>query len=59
VLAFLAQAFGDLGFPPAEAYLRGRILLSANIAPILSDDKSRRSVFKRTLEILVSSGGSD
>ncbi len=57
VLAFLAQAFGDLGFPPAEAYLRGRILLSANIAPILSDDKSRRSVFKRTLEILVSSGG--
>lgn len=58
VLAFLARAFEDLGFAPAEAYLRGRILLSANIAPILSDGKSRRSVFKRTLEILVSSGGS-
>lgn len=54
VLAFLTQAFEDLGFPSAEASLRARILLSANIAPILtSDGKSRRSVFKRTLEILV------
>jgi len=60
VLAFLAQAFEDLGFSPAEASLRARILLSANIAPLLtSDGKSRRSVFKRTLEILVSSSNSD
>ncbi|MFO1107959.1 MAG: TetR/AcrR family transcriptional regulator [Bradyrhizobium sp.] len=60
VLAFLAQAFNDLGFAPAEADLRARILLSANIAPILTPGgKSRRSVFKRTLEILVGSAGSD
>jgi hypothetical protein len=56
VLAFLTQAFEDLGFSAAEAALRARILLSANIAPILTaDGKSRRSVFKRTLEILVNS----
>jgi len=56
VLAFLAQAFEDLGFSAVESSLRARILLSANIAPILtSDGKSRRSVFKRTLEILVNS----
>jgi len=54
VLAFLAQAFEDLGFSPGEASLRARILLSANIAPLLtSDGKSRRSAFKRTLEILI------
>lgn len=59
VLDFLTQAFGDLGFPPSEANLRARILLSANIAPILTPHgKSRRNVFKRTLEILVGSGGS-
>jgi AcrR family transcriptional regulator len=60
VLAFLAQAFEDLGFSSAEASLRARILLAANIAPILtSDGKSRRHAFKRTLEILVNSSSSD
>jgi AcrR family transcriptional regulator len=58
VLAFLAQAFQDLGFPPAEASLRARILLSANIAPLLTaDGRSRRNFFKRTLEILVGADG--
>lgn len=55
VLAFLARAFEDLGFSPAEGSLRARILLSANIAPFLtSGGKSRRNLFKRTLEILSS-----
>jgi AcrR family transcriptional regulator len=58
VLAFLAQAFQDLGFPPTEASLRARVLLSANIAPLVTaDGKSRRSFFKRTLEILVGADG--
>jgi AcrR family transcriptional regulator len=53
VVAFLTRAFEDLGFSSAEASLRARILLSANIAPFLtSDGKSRRNLFKRTLEIL-------
>ena len=56
VLAFLSKAFEDIGFATTEASLRARILLAANIAPLLTaDGKSRRSVFKRTLEILVSS----
>ncbi|MGB3866971.1 MAG: TetR/AcrR family transcriptional regulator [Xanthobacteraceae bacterium] len=54
VLAFLTRAFEDLGFPASEASLRARILLSTNIAHILtSDGKGRRIAFKRTLEILV------
>jgi hypothetical protein len=58
VLAFLAQAFEDLGFAPAEASLRARILLSVNIAPLLtSNEKSRRSYFRRALEILVAPNG--
>jgi hypothetical protein len=53
VLAFLSDAFHDLGFASEEASLRARILLSVNIARLLtSDGKSRRSFFKRTLEIL-------
>ncbi len=53
VLAFLSDAFHDLGFAAEEASLRARILLSVNIARLLtSDGKSRRSFFKRTLEIL-------
>jgi AcrR family transcriptional regulator len=55
VLAFLSDAFEDLGFAPEEASLRARILLSVNIARLLtSDGKSRRSFFKRTLQILIS-----
>jgi AcrR family transcriptional regulator len=58
VLAFLAQAFEDIGFSPAEAILRSRILLSVNIAPLrTSSEKSRRSYFRRALEILVSPVG--
>jgi AcrR family transcriptional regulator len=58
VLAFLAQAFEDIGFSPAEAVLRARILLSVNIAPLrTSSEKSRRSYFRRALEILVSPVG--
>jgi hypothetical protein len=58
VLAFLAQAFEDLGFAPTEASLRARMLLSVNIAPLLtSSEKSRRSFFRRALEILVASNG--
>ena len=37
VLAFLARAFEDLGFSPAEAVLRARILLSVNIARASAD----------------------
>ncbi|MBR0934280.1 TetR/AcrR family transcriptional regulator [Bradyrhizobium jicamae] len=60
VLAFLSKAFEDIGFASTEASLRARILLAANIAPLLtSDGKSRRSVFKRTLEILIGSGNND
>lgn len=60
VLSFLSKAFEDLGFASAEASLRARILLAANIAPIVtSDGKSRRSIFKRTLEILINSGSSE
>lgn len=60
VLAFLTRAFEDLDFSTAEAALRARILLSANIDPILtSDGKSRRSAFKRTLEILINSNSSE
>jgi AcrR family transcriptional regulator len=53
VLAFLTQAFEALGFVHEEATQRARILLSANIARLLTvDGKSRRRFFKRTLEIL-------
>jgi len=58
VLGFLAQAFEDLGFPPAEASLRASILLSVNISHLLtSTEKSRRGFFRRALEILVETGG--
>src|ERR1700677_3281939 len=58
VLAFLAQAFEDIGFSPAEAVLRARLLLFVNIAPLrTSSEKSRRSYFRRALEILVSPVG--
>jgi AcrR family transcriptional regulator len=54
VLAFLAQAFEDLGFAPAEAALRARILLSVNIAPLrTSNEKGRRNYFRQALEVLV------
>jgi AcrR family transcriptional regulator len=53
VLAFLQQAFADLGFPPADAALRAHLLLSANVALIgdfrLNGD---RALFKRSLDLL-------
>jgi AcrR family transcriptional regulator len=53
VLAFLSDAFEDLGFSREEASLRARILLSVNIARLLTaDGRTRRRFFKRTLEIL-------
>jgi hypothetical protein len=53
VLAFLTRAFEELGFGRDEASMRARILLSVNIARLLTaDGKSRRRFFKRTLEIL-------
>jgi len=58
VLAFLARAFEDLGFSPAEAVLRARILLSVNIAPLrTSNGKGRRNYFRQALEILVAPCG--
>ena len=53
VLAFLSDAFEDLGFAREEASLRARILLSVNIARLLTaDGRTRRHFFKRALEIL-------
>jgi AcrR family transcriptional regulator len=53
VLAFLSDAFADLGFAREEASMRARILLSVNVARLLTaNGKSRRRFFKRTLEIL-------
>ena len=53
VLAFLSQAFADLGFAGDEAAMRARILLSVNIARLATeDDRNGRRFFKRALEIL-------
>jgi AcrR family transcriptional regulator len=53
VLAFLTEAFADLGFAPADAALRAHLLLSANVALIggfrLRGD---RELFERSLDLL-------
>jgi AcrR family transcriptional regulator len=53
VLAFLVDAFAELGFVAEDAALRAHLLLSANVALIgefrLSGD---RELFKRSLELL-------
>lgn len=55
VLAFLADAFAELGFAREDAALRAHLLLSANVALIgdfsLGGD---RALFKRSLELLSS-----
>ena len=45
VLAFLSDAFEDLGFAREEASLRARILLSVNIARLLTADGRTRRRF--------------
>jgi AcrR family transcriptional regulator len=53
VLAFLAEAFRDLGFAAGEARLRAGILLSVNIMPLsIQDPKLRRNFFKGALRLL-------
>jgi AcrR family transcriptional regulator len=53
VLAFLTDAFIDLGFAPADAALRAHLLLSANVALIGAFRLSgNRELFKRSLELL-------
>jgi hypothetical protein len=53
VLNFLDRAFEELGFARSEASVRSRILLSVNLAPLLSTQGIVRSkLFRRTLEIL-------
>ena len=53
VLAFLTDAFAELGFARDDAALRAHLLLSANVALIgefrLGGD---RELFKRSLELL-------
>lgn len=54
VLEFITQAFIDLGFERAEASLRARVLLSANVSPLLAQDaKSRGDFFRGCLRLLV------
>lgn len=53
VLAFVAQAFGELGYDAAEAVLRARILLSANVTPLRAGgDGSRAEFFRGCLRVL-------
>lgn len=53
VLAFLGEAFRDLGFKPSEASLRAAILLSVNVMPLtIEDPKARRDFFKGALRLL-------
>lgn len=58
VLAFLAEAFRDLGFRPAEANLRASVLLSCNIMPLsIEDPKKRSDFFKGALRLLIEQPG--
>ncbi|GGC72866.1 TetR/AcrR family transcriptional regulator [Chelatococcus reniformis] len=53
VLAFLADAFGELGFGPTDSMLRARMLLSCNVAPLgLPPGEERRAFFKDCLRLL-------
>lgn len=47
VLDFVTSAFRDLGFDPAEASLRARILLSANVSPLLPQGEGSAADFFR------------
>lgn len=53
VLAFLTNAFRDMGFEDAEAELRSRMLMSVNIAQLqLFDGNGRRRFFKQAMDLL-------
>lgn len=53
VLDFITQAFCDLGFTRAEASLRARILLSANVSPLIAQGRiSRAAFFRGSLRVL-------
>lgn len=53
VESFIAEAFVDLGFEPEAAQLRARVLLSANVAPLVHDtDEARAEFFVRCLRLL-------
>lgn len=47
VLAFVGQAFRDLGFDRAEAELRARVLLSANVSPLIPQGQGSHAAFFR------------
>ncbi len=54
VLAFLTDAFSDLGFDADEARLRATVLLSANVSPLLSQtDGSRGEFFRGSLRLVL------
>ncbi|MFC0282143.1 TetR/AcrR family transcriptional regulator [Camelimonas abortus] len=58
VLAFLSEAFRDLGFDETEAELRSRILMSVNIAQLqLFEGGGRRRFFKQAMELLARPDG--
>ena len=53
VLDFITEAFRDLGFTRAEASLRARILLSANVSPLIAQGRvSRAAFFRGSLRVL-------
>jgi AcrR family transcriptional regulator len=53
-LDFLAGAFRDLGISSADAAFRARVLLSVNIARLITmKGKSRGAYLERTLEFLI------
>jgi AcrR family transcriptional regulator len=53
VLAFVTQAFLDLGYVPSDAALRARLLLSANVARIeAAAPPAGRRFFRETLAFL-------
>lgn len=47
VLAFVSDAFRELGFDRAEADLRARILLSANVSPLIPHGQGSHAAFFR------------
>ena len=54
VLEFVTSAFRDLGFDAAEASLRARILLSANVSPLLPQGEgSAADFFRGCLRLMV------
>lgn len=54
VLAFVEGAFRDMGFDPAEAALRARVLLSVNVAPLVhASEQSRADFFRGCLRLLI------